>query len=361
MGPRPDEPLARREDAAVDGPNDAAEVPFQRALADAFTLCDHYHCGMHTGTIANRLFYWSGTNGPNGISPADGSRVKIAALNNQFNGGNDIGPSSQGWTWTTYADRLQQAAPKIVPPAVPSFPAQATGVRPSRALPYELHAGARADAGNGTVTLKFANTGRAAAVFHVYDKLHLDRLPQRYVVEPGKTLHGDWAARADNGGKYDLWVLGPNGYHRRFTGDLSRLAGARAPHPEVRVGYAGASGNLHLRLRNHGGGTVRFTVKSNQVYGPLSSRGAHDDRGHGHGNEDGNSQGHGHGTGTMRTVTVRAGDQAELHWKLDSTGHWYDFIVTADSDASFSRRVAGRVETGRHSVSDPAMGLADRF
>lgn len=77
---------------------DAAEVPFQRALADAFTLCDHYHCGMHTGTIANRLFYWSGTNGPNGINPADGSRVKIAALNNQFNGGNDIGPSSQGWT-----------------------------------------------------------------------------------------------------------------------------------------------------------------------------------------------------------------------------------------------------------------------
>jgi hypothetical protein len=38
---------------------------------------------MHTGTIANRLFYWSGTNGPNGISPADGSRVKIAALNTQ--------------------------------------------------------------------------------------------------------------------------------------------------------------------------------------------------------------------------------------------------------------------------------------
>ncbi|UEP51255.1 phospholipase C, phosphocholine-specific [Burkholderia ambifaria] len=632
---------------------DAAEVPFQRALADAFTLCDHYHCGMHTGTIANRLFYWSGTNGPNGISPADGSRVKLAALNNQFNGGNDIGPSSQGWTWTTYADRLQQAgvnwkvyqslidnfgcnemmsfrhwraaieqmpaarrpayvastditqpvtaagafydpaiddplsplakgfgntmphgfletfrddirngtlpevswiippsvysehpgpsspaqgawyvqavldaltanpdvwsktvllinydendgffdhmpspavpsrnadgslagghtlaaadvaveyhdfapatssqpaadgrpygpgprvpmwvvspwsrggwvnsqvfdhtstllflekrfgvvepqisayrravcgdltsafnfrapndeplptlagrttksqvdalsaaqqaAPKITPPATPSLPAQATGVRPSRALPYELHASAQVDAGKGTVTLKFANTGRAAAVFHVYDKLHLDRVPRRYVVEPGKALRGDWAAQADDSGKYDLWVLGPNGYHRRFTGDLARLAGGRAPHPEIRVGYAGASGNLHLRLRNDGGSPVRFTVKSNEVYGALSGRGANDDRGHG--NEDGNRQGHGHGndTGTTWTVTVRAGGQSELHWKLDSTGHWYDFVVTADSDASFSRRVAGRVETGRHSVSDPAMGLADRF
>ncbi len=51
-------------------------MPFQRALADAFTLCDHYHCGMHTGTIANRLFYWSGTNGPNGVSPVDGSKVR---------------------------------------------------------------------------------------------------------------------------------------------------------------------------------------------------------------------------------------------------------------------------------------------
>lgn len=272
-------------------------------------------------------------------------------------------PTLAGHTTKSQVDApsaAQQAEPKILPPAAPSLPAQATGVRPSRALPYEPHASARADAGNGTLTLKFANTGRAAAVLHVYDKLHLDRLPRRYVVEPGKTLHGDWAARADNGGKYDLWVLVPNGYHLRSTGDLSRLAGARAPQPEVRVGYAGASGNLHLNLRNHGG-TVRFTVKSNQVHGLLSGGGAHDDRGHRQGNENGNSYGHGHGTGTTWTVTVRAGDQAELHWKLDSTGHGYDFIVTADSDASFSRRVAGRVETGRHSVSDPAMGLADRF
>jgi phospholipase C len=35
--------------------------------------------------------------------------------------------------------------------------------------------------------------------------------------------------------------------------------------------------------------------------------------------------------------------------------------VTADHDARYARRIAGRVETGRHSVSDPAMGIADRF
>ena len=31
---------------------------------------------------------------------------------NKFNGGNDVGPSSQGWTWTTYADRLEKAGVK---------------------------------------------------------------------------------------------------------------------------------------------------------------------------------------------------------------------------------------------------------
>jgi phospholipase C len=35
--------------------------------------------------------------------------------------------------------------------------------------------------------------------------------------------------------------------------------------------------------------------------------------------------------------------------------------VTCDADPSFYRRLAGRIETGRHSVSDPAMGLQDRF
>ena len=56
---------------------------------------------------------------------------------------------------------------------------QATGTRPSRALPYELHVSAREDATNRALRLIFSNTGTAAAVFHVYDRLHLDRVPRR--------------------------------------------------------------------------------------------------------------------------------------------------------------------------------------
>ena len=39
-----------------------ADLPYQFALADAFTICDAYHCSVTTGTDPNRIMFWSGTN-----------------------------------------------------------------------------------------------------------------------------------------------------------------------------------------------------------------------------------------------------------------------------------------------------------
>lgn len=38
------------------------DIPFQFALADAFTICDGYHCSILTGTDPNRIIFWSGSN-----------------------------------------------------------------------------------------------------------------------------------------------------------------------------------------------------------------------------------------------------------------------------------------------------------
>jgi phospholipase C len=54
------------------------------------------------------------------------------------------------------------------------------------ALPYILHSSAKVDVATKTVKLMFSNTGTHAAVFHVYDKLNLDAIPRRYMVEAGK-------------------------------------------------------------------------------------------------------------------------------------------------------------------------------
>jgi phospholipase C len=96
------------------------------------------------------------------------------------------------------------------------------------------------------------------------------------------------------------------------------------------VCYDIANGNVYLEMRNGGRSACKFTVraKAYRSDGPW-------------------------------TATVQGGAKAELHWDLASSGAWYDFEVACDADAGYARRFAGRVETGRHTVSDPAMGLAD--
>ena len=231
------------------------------------------------------------------------------------------------------ADQLraaQDALPQVTPPGDGKLPVQATGTRPSRALPYELHASAKADTAGGKVQLLFSNTGKAAAVFHVYDKLNLDRLPRRYMVEAGKSLDDSWAAMADNAGAYDLWVLGPNGFHRHFRGNLNAVRASDAAVPEVRVCYDIANGNVYLSMRNDGKAACKFTIRAKAYRG------------------DG-----------PWAATVNAGATTDQHWELAASGQWYDFEVACDADPAYYRRFAGRVETGKHTVSDPAMGMPD--
>jgi phospholipase C len=41
---------------------------------------------------------------------------------------------------------------------------------------------------------------------------------------------------------------------------------------------------------------------------------------------------------------------------LERSYGWYDFRITTGSDSSFQHRLAGHLETGRDSMSDPAIG-----
>ncbi|PZX25973.1 PHOSPHOLIPASE C (PHOSPHATIDYLCHOLINE CHOLINEPHOSPHOHYDROLASE) SIGNAL PEPTIDE PROTEIN [Cupriavidus phytorum] len=225
----------------------------------------------------------------------------------------------------------QGVLPQVpLPPAgSQQMPQQDPGTRPSRALPYELHVSAREDARDQrAVWLLFSNTGTAAAVFHVYDRLHLDRVPRRYMVEPGKELHGSWDVFAADGGKYDLWVLGPNGFHRAFRGDVAAATAAGASAPEIRVCYDIANAAVYVDMINTGSAPCTFTVQANayRTDGPW-------------------------------TYEVPAGMQLQQHWPVARQGNWYDFTVTT-TQGGFTRRFAGRIETGKDGVSDPAMGAA---
>jgi phospholipase C len=53
---------------------------------------------------------------------------------------------------------------------------------------------------------------------------------------------------------------------------------------------------------------------------------------------------------------VQAGETVDIPWPLAASAHWYDFTLTSDHDKRWTRRLAGHVETGLPSTSDPAYG-----
>ena len=55
--------LDRGQEADDHGLFHPRRLPFYYALADAFTICDAYHCSIFGPTNPNRLFLFTGTNG----------------------------------------------------------------------------------------------------------------------------------------------------------------------------------------------------------------------------------------------------------------------------------------------------------
>ena len=88
-----------------------ADLPFHYALADAFTLCDGYHCSVLGPTHPNRLFALSGT-----IDPAGEAGGPVVATQE--------GPGIQySASWETMPERLQTKGVswKVYNPAGPTY------------------------------------------------------------------------------------------------------------------------------------------------------------------------------------------------------------------------------------------------
>jgi phospholipase C len=242
---------------------------------------------------------------------------------------------------TSALDAKSRTLTKTTTPPVapmPVLPVQATGVRPSRALPYELQVTASIHPNTTTlgatqVGLRFTNTGGVAVVYHVYDRLRLTDMPRRYTVEAGKELNDVWTPAAS--GSYDLWVLGPNGFHRHFAGNARRVAAAGQPNPDVLISYDTGANQLMIKLVNAGPVACTFSIGANAYF-----------------------------DATPTTQAVVARSETIVTRPLSASGGWYDFSVRVSGQTDYIRRFAGRLETGAPSITDPAMGgvaIGDQF
>lgn len=195
------------------------------------------------------------------------------------------------------------------------LPHQSRLARPSRALPYQLHVEATVFPEQKRLTLNLFNTGEQGAVFHVYDRLNLDQIPRRYTVEASKAVSDNWSTED----KYHLWLLGPNGFHRELRGSIQQ------PQPEVRL--TPQSDRLSLTLTNPGSETTTVTI----ARCPYTQNGPWQ-------------------------IELPAGGRHQQAFDAKISGGWYD--LSLQDSQGWLRRLAGRLENGEHSVSDPLMGKA---
>jgi phospholipase C len=196
-------------------------------------------------------------------------------------------------------------------------PKQEKGVRPARALPYELHADASVDPADSIVTLTFSNTGGSGAVFQVRSGNPADAV-RFYTVEPGKSLADTWSFNSS----YSLTAYGPNGFVRSFNGSV----GAGAAMLRVHASYGTEDhGSIRLSISNLGSTAAGVIVLN--AY-----------------------------TGESRAHYLDRHDRYRHEVELEQYHGWYDLVITTEGDPTFNYRLAGHVETGRDSISDPAMG-----
>ena len=187
-------------------------------------------------------------------------------------------------------------------------------IRHACPLPYALEAVGRITADGEHYRLTLRNSGSAGAVLHVYDRHALTQPPRRYTVGAGARLDDGW--RLGSGGAYDLWLLGPDGFHRQYRGDAQDAGMLEAQLVPVTSG-------LRLRLVNHGDTPQPVRVESRMA------------------------------DGWRAMAHVSAGGAVELKY-LGCEG-WYDLEVVAPALPAFGRRLAGRIDGGKPGVPDPRL------
>ncbi|MGJ7529240.1 phosphocholine-specific phospholipase C [Variovorax sp. GB1P17] len=88
--------LNQKQDAMTMGYLRRRDLAFHYALADAFTICDAYHASVPADTVPNRVHLWTGTIDPRNVMGTQPNGPGLQERN-----------GSNGYTWTTYPERLE--------------------------------------------------------------------------------------------------------------------------------------------------------------------------------------------------------------------------------------------------------------
>ncbi len=179
---------------------------------------------------------------------------------------------------------------------------QERGMKPSHALPYNFHVNLEGK------SIKMTNLKENGVPLLVYDRTQFDtdNYHFSYALYSKQEL-----SHAVHSGVYDYEVFGPNGFFRKFKGSSD-------PDLEILLINTVSKNQVELIIRNNKKKNISVVLED--LYGK-----------------------------TKKTISVQSSEK-KTAFDLDKNKGWYDFNITA---GDHQWHFAGRIETGKISVSDP--------
>lgn len=234
------------------------------------------------------------------------------------------------------------------PRTSPHLPRQEPGVKPSNALPYQLHADARLSDDRRTLVVALEarkdvfGERSSGSPFNIYTPVKyavsgaggkpssFEHVGSRsYAVSAGDRLLDSWPVASFQDGLYHLRVYGPNGFYREHRGNAhDPLLRIKCDYERMPADASKLTGNIVLLITNMDEEKSCDAIIRDHAYGAEPIR---------------------------RTIAVGSTPTRIVIDSRRGRG-WYDFSLFVPGFEQFEKRHAGRVETGAEGITDPYMG-----
>ena len=208
-------------------------------------------------------------------------------------------------------------------PALQVMPQPESGTMIERPLPYQPNANSFTDCNDGTFHLVMTNSGSASVHYAIYLNAYGTNVPDKYDVAPTNSASQYLSPLIGQGGFYDETCYGPNGFQRRFVGNVSSNCNQIEVESVIDPKLVG----LTLTLRNSKSSAATYTVTNSYP------------------------------TGGPWVFNVPSNSSITTNFPADNNNGWYDLTVTGGY-TGFLRRLSGHIETSSPRIIASRLGTS---
>jgi phospholipase C len=194
-------------------------------------------------------------------------------------------------------------------PTTQTMPVQESGTLIQRPLPYQPNTTSYSDLNGGNFDIVLTNSGTASVHYTIYANAYRTDGPWPYDVGYTNSSAAGFNVLTTSG-NYDLTCYGPNGFMRRFAGNIN------SQHNQIEVSAVlnPATGNTEVFMTNGTSATITINLTNNYA-------------------------------NSGKIYSVPATGTRVIEFLSSTNNGWYDLAATLNGSTNFLRKFAGHIET----------------